>query len=298
MPPPPTERWHGLLVFDKPTGPTSRDLVNRVQGQLPRGTKVGHCGTLDPLATGVLVVAVGQATRLTEYVQRMGKTYRTRLTLGARSDTDDADGTVTPVSGAAAPDPARVAAVLKEFEGVIEQVPPAYSAARVEGRRAYDLARGGEEVSLAARPVRIDRLTVDRYEYPDLELTIDCGKGTYIRSIARDVGERLGCGAYVATLRRTRIGGFRVEDALPPAATAEEMRQHLRPPAEAVAELPPIVVSDVDLRLLQRGQSVSLPMPSELASGQDVAVCDAAGQLVAVARWERGRWLLPVKVLG
>src|SRR5262249_47651341 len=128
------EPWNGLLVFDKPGGPTSRDLVNRVQRLLPRGTRIGHCGTLDPLATGVLVVAVGPATRLTEYVQRMGKTYQTRLSLGARSDTDDADGTVTPVPGAVPPIPERVAAVLTEFEGEIAQVPPAYSAAKVEGR--------------------------------------------------------------------------------------------------------------------------------------------------------------------
>lgn len=296
--PPATERWHGLLVFDKPSGPTSRDLVNRVQGLLPRGTKIGHCGTLDPLATGVLVVVVGQATRLTEYVQRMGKSYRTRLTLGARSDTDDADGTVTPVPGAMVPEPAPVAAVLNEFEGVIEQVPPAYSAAKVEGRRAHALARRGETVRLVARPVRIDRISVDRYEYPDLELTIDCGKGTYIRSIARDLGERLGCGAYVAELRRTRTGGFRVEEALSPAATVEELRRGLWPLTAAVAELPTMAVPNAIVPLLRQGKSVSLPGVADQPLGQEVAACDEAGRLVAVAVIERGRMLKPVKVVG
>src|SRR5262245_64141974 len=141
----------GLLVLDKPHGVTSRAAVDRALRWFPRGTRIGHTGTLDPLATGVLVLCVGQATRLTEYVQDMAKTYRAGLLLGARSDTDDADGVVTSVVGAVAPDPVAVEVALAGFVGEIEQVPPAYSAAKLTGRRAYDLARRGEEVSRRPR---------------------------------------------------------------------------------------------------------------------------------------------------
>src|SRR5436305_291397 len=184
--PEPGEAMDGLLVIDKPGGVTSRDAVNRVQRWFPRRTKIGHTGTLDPLATGVLVLCIGSATRLTEYVQRMGKTYLTQLLLGATSDTNDADGTLTPVAGVSAPDAATVAVAVAGFVGVIQQVPPAYSAAKVTGRRAYDLARGGEEVTLAPRPVRIDGIDILSYAFPRLELEVRCGKGTYIRSLARD----------------------------------------------------------------------------------------------------------------
>src|SRR5437773_9471835 len=147
--------FHGLLVVDKPGGMTSRDVVNRAQGWFPRGTRVGHTGTLDPLATGVLVLCVGVATRLTEYVQAMPKTYRAGLVLVARSDTDDADGIIIPTPNAAVPELAQLQASLRGFVGDIDQVPPAFSAAKVQGRRAYDLARQGDETPLAARRLPI-----------------------------------------------------------------------------------------------------------------------------------------------
>src|SRR5436305_2912931 len=151
--PEPGEAMDGLLVIDKPGGVTSRDVVNRVQRWFPRRTKIGHTGTLDPLATGVLVLCVGKATKLADRVQALGKTYRTRLLLGATSDTDDADGTVTPVPGAVPPTEQQIRELLPSFVGRIEQVPPAYSALKVQGARAYDLARGGEVVTRTARPV-------------------------------------------------------------------------------------------------------------------------------------------------
>src|SRR5262249_18666004 len=147
--------FHGLLVLDKPGGMTSRDVVNRAQRWFPRGTRVGHAGTLDPLATGVLVLCVGIATRLAEYVQRMEETYRAGLRLGARSDTDDADGSVESVSVEHPPDEPTLVDCLQRFVGATFQVPPQFSAAKVTGRRAYDLARKGHEVSLQPRPVRI-----------------------------------------------------------------------------------------------------------------------------------------------
>lgn len=281
---------NGLLVLDKPSGLTSRDALDRAAKWFPRKTKVGHAGTLDPLATGVLVLAVGQATRLIEYVQAMLKAYRTRIRLGATSDTDDADGTVT-VNPAAGPvEEAAVRAALTAFVGEIEQVPPAYSAARVEGRRAHLLARKGHEVTLAPRRVRIDRIDVREYVWPDLEMDVECGKGTYIRSIARDLGEALGVGGYVTVLRRLRIGPFTVDDAVTLDADPEAARGRLLPMAAAVSGLPVVRVTADEVRRLRNGQAVPA------AGDGEVAVSDEAGELVAVGR-AAGGWLKPEKVL-
>ena len=290
MTPPPLD---GLLVLDKPGGVTSRDAVDRALRWFPRGTRIGHTGTLDPLATGVLVLCLGAATRLAEYVQRMGKTYRAGLRLGARSDTDDADGAVTPVEAASAPDAAAVAAGLAGLVGAIDQTPPAFSAAKVAGRRAYDLARQGRDVDLQPRKVHIYGIDVLKYEYPWLDLEVRCGKGTYIRSLARDLGERLGCGGLVQTLRRTRVGPFAAEDAVPLDADAASARSRLRPVEEAVAELPRVVLSEGDVRRLRLGQAVPL------ARGEgETAVFDGAGRLVATAAWDAVRRALrPDKVL-
>jgi len=216
-------------VMDKPGGMTSRDVVNRVQRWFPRRTKIGHTGTLDPLATGVLVLCVGRATKFVERVQNMGKTYRTRLLLGATSDTDDADGAVTPVPDAPVPTPEQIRTLLPTFVGRIEQVPPAYSALKVGGVRAHALARGGKEVTLAARPVDVYSVTLIGYEWPSLDLEIECGKGTYVRSIGRDLGAGLGCGALVQSLRRTRVGPFTAEQGIGVDVPAEVGRGRLLP---------------------------------------------------------------------
>jgi tRNA pseudouridine55 synthase len=175
---------NGLLVIDKPGGMTSRDVVNRAQRWFPRGTKLGHTGTLDPLATGTLVLCVGAVTRLADFVQAMGKGYATRIRLGATSDTDDADGTVTAKGAAVPPTEEQVRAAVAAFVGTIQQLPPAYSALKVAGRRAHELARQGAEVKLAPRPVTVHSIAVTGYEWPHLDLTVECGKGTYIRSLA------------------------------------------------------------------------------------------------------------------
>ncbi len=286
----------GLLVIDKPGGVTSRGAVDHAMRWFPRGTRVGHTGTLDPLATGVLVLCLGVATRLAEYVQRMSKTYRARLRLGARSDTDDADGRVAPGESAARPDAAAVAADLAGFVGPIDQTPPAFSAAKVAGRRAYDIARQGREVDLRPRKVHIHGIDVLHYEYPWLDLEVRCGKGTYIRSLARDLGERLGCGGLVQTLRRTRVGPFTVADAVPPDADATAARSQLRPAEEAVAELPRVVLSPDDVRRLCQGQTV--PLAQEGPDGGEAAVFDGTSRLVATAVWDVARRVLrPDKVL-
>jgi tRNA pseudouridine55 synthase len=286
---------HGLLVIDKPGGMTSRDVVNRAQGWFRRGTRIGHTGTLDPLATGVLVLCVGAATRLTELVQDMGKTYRAGLLLGTRSDTDDADGELTPVVGAVLPDEAAVVAELRAFVGEIDQVPPAYSAAKVAGRRACDLARRGQEVTLQPRKVRIDGIDVMAFAPPRVEIEVRCGKGTYIRSLARDLGGKLGCGAVVETLRRTRVGPFTVNEALTLDATPAVVRTRLLPMSAAVAELPVLHLSGQKLRQLTAGQMVTFNDTG--APSGVVAVFSEIGQLSAVAAWDATkRFLKPIKV--
>jgi len=221
---------NGLLVIDKPAGMTSRDVVNHVQRWFPRGTKIGHTGTLDPLATGVLVICVGAATKLADVVQAMGKTYHSRFQLGSTSDTDDADGTVTLVPAAAPPTEEELRATLTTFVGEVEQLPPAYSALKVAGRRAHDLARRGEAVELKPRTVRIDAVRLLGYDWPFADVEVDCGKGTYIRAIARDLGAKLGCGGLVQTLRRTRVGSFTAEQALGLDLTWEAARKGLLSP--------------------------------------------------------------------
>lgn len=286
----------GLLVVDKPSGCTSRDVVDRVHRWWPRRTRIGHTGTLDPLATGVLVLCIGQATRLTEYVQRMEKVYQTGLLLGARSDTDDADGHVVPVRVTVPPDRAAVTLALQGFIGQIDQAPPAYSAARVAGRRAYDLARRGEQISLKPRRVMISAIDLLQYDYPRLQLEVRCGSGTYIRSLARDLGDRLGCGALLETLRRTRVGPFTVAAALPLDADPARARASLLPLSVAVAELPRCVLGSAELARLRQGQAVPLP---DVSSGvREVAVFDAAGELIAVAGVDPELHLLrPLKVV-
>lgn len=286
---------NGLWVIDKPTRMTSRDAVNKAWRWLPRGTRIGHTGTLDPLASGVLVVCVGSATRLAEYVQAMEKVYRAGICMGVRSSTDDGEGVLTSQPVTAPPSADQVAQVLAAFVGRIDQVPPAHSAAKVMGRRAYALARQGKEPSLAARPVSVHAITVLEYRYPRIDLEIRCGKGTYIRSLARDLGERLGCGAYLAALRRTRVGHFSTDDALSLDADQKTALARLLALREAVRELRSLALPDAELALLEAGQGVRLT--GDLRAHEEVAVLDAAGALVAVGQVDAERGLiLPRKI--
>jgi len=227
---------NGFLVIDKSPGMTSRDCVNRAQQWFPRKTKIGHTGTLDPLATGVLVLCIGAATKLADRVQAMPKQYETRIRLGATSNTDDAGGEVIAGAPRAIPTRHEVEAALKAFVGSIDQLPPQFSALKVEGQRAYDLARRGVGVELQPRVVRVDAIELLNFEYPWLDLRIDCGKGTYIRSIARDLGAVLGVGGLVETLRRTRVGPFAAEQGIKVTATPQEALASLIP-ADAFAGL-------------------------------------------------------------
>jgi tRNA pseudouridine55 synthase len=194
----------------------------------PKRVKVGHAGTLDPMATGLLVVMIGKATRLCNQFMASRKQYVTTIDLSRTSDSFDLDGQVTPAIFASIPTREQVANAVASFIGVIQQAPPAFSAIKVNGQRAYDLAREGKSVELAARPVEIHAISVDAFEWPLLTLTIDCGKGTYIRSIARDLGAALGTGGILTSLRRTASGDLHVRDArriadLPPQLTQSDL---------------------------------------------------------------------------
>jgi tRNA pseudouridine55 synthase len=284
---------HGFLVVDKPLGISSRDAVNRVQAALPKDVRVGHTGTLDPLATGVLVLALGQGTRLTDYVQAQTKEYRASVRFGATSATDDAEGPFTPTPDARFPSRDELLTALAEFVGSVSQTPPTFSAAHVDGRRAYRLARQGKTVELKPKSVRIDRIDLGEYRSPDAFLTIQCGKGTYIRSIARDLGQRLGCGAYLTSLRRTRIGAFLESQAISIDGSAASFPAALRPLKEAVVGMTRVNLTADEIRRLGMGQLVATD--SAFADGSEIAVFDDVERLRALATVE-GKRLRPAKV--
>jgi tRNA pseudouridine55 synthase len=288
---------NGLLVIDKPGGMTSRDVVNRVQKWFSKKTKIGHTGTLDPLATGVLVVCIGAATRLADRIQAMGKTYASRFRLGATSTTDDADGEVTISSPSIRPSREAVDAALAGFVGNVSQVPPAFSALKVDGRRAHSIARRGDVVELAARTVRVDAIRVQGYEWPFVDVEVDCGKGTYIRSIARDLGAKLGCGGFVQTLRRTRVGPFAAEQGVGLDLRPEEAWAKLLPMAVAVSTMPRVAF-DVDrARRFMDGQlfDASEVLP-KVSVGEQIAVFDDSGRLIGVAVRREGGTVRPMVV--
>ena len=252
-------------MIDKPTGMTSRDAVNYVERTLPRGTKVGHTGTLDPLATGVLVVCVGQATRLADDVQAMGKGYTATVRLGATSSSDDADGEVTDVVGAPVPTRDEVEAACARLVGVVVQLPPQVSALKIDGRRAHDLARKGVAVPVQPRTVHVKSIAVTRYEWPHVELAVECGKGTYIRSIARDLGDALGCGGYVTALRRMHVGPFDAGQGVGVDANLATLTACLRPMADAVCDLVTTRVSEGEAKALFQGQTLATTLVGRVA---------------------------------
>jgi tRNA pseudouridine55 synthase len=204
----------GIINLDKPAGASSARVVDRVKLLLPRGTKIGHSGTLDPFATGVLLLLVGKATKWCEQLMDAPKQYEAMVKLGATTPTEDPESDETPTPGAHALACERITAALPQLIGEILQRPPAFSAMKIDGRRAYDLARKGHDLAIEPRPVRVYGIEILDYVWPLLRLRIDCGRGTYVRAIARDLGEALGVGGYLTELRRTRVGRFTVADAL------------------------------------------------------------------------------------
>jgi tRNA pseudouridine55 synthase len=286
----------GVLNLSKPAGVTSRDVVDRVQ-RLVRPVKAGHAGTLDPLATGVLVVCTGAATRLVPFVQAGRKQYRATFRLGCTSDTDDVTGEVMPGGDPSALSQTDLDAALRNFVGPISQVPPQVSAVHVGGERAYRRARRGETMEIAPRIVTVDAIELLDYTSPELTVAITCSAGTYVRAIGRDLGQQLGCGALMTALERTAVGTFRIEDALPADDLDETtLRRHLQPPGVAVAGLPRVELTDAQVRAIRFGQTVPLQDDTALSADIERALFDAAGNLVAVAHSTAGV-LKPVIVL-
>lgn len=213
----------GILILDKPPGMSSAFAVKRVKWMLPRGTKVGHAGTLDPFATGILLILIGKATKRCEELMGQPKRYLTTIKLGATTDTLDPTSPETPGSPSAPPPTAlQIAAILPQFIGTIQQVPPTYSALKVRGQPAYKLARAGKSLQLEARPVTIYSIDLVRHDHPLLELDILCGRGTYVRSLARDIAASLGTVGYLTQLRRTAIGPYTIDAAVPLASVTPE----------------------------------------------------------------------------
>jgi tRNA pseudouridine55 synthase len=226
----PTPPPCGILLIDKPLGPSSMGMCRLVRGKLkaggaPKKIKVGHGGTLDPLASGLVVVLVGKATPLCNAIMVGEKWYDTEIDLAHRSVTDDMEGELESVDIKAVPMLEQVQDACRSFTGIIEQIPPAYSAIKVNGKRAYAMARAGETPELSARPVHIHGIEIVSYDWPKLTITVHCGKGTYIRSLARDLGTALGVGGVLSALRRTRIGQFSVDNACTPEALSDPMSQ-------------------------------------------------------------------------
>ena len=291
----------GVLLIDKPTGMTSHDVVARMRRVL-RERSIGHAGTLDPMATGLLVLVVGGATRLASRLSGHDKTYDATVCLGQETTTADADG--DPV-GAARPVPAEadVRPALDHFRGTFPQVPPAHSAKRIDGTRAYRLARANKPVDLKPVEVTVRNLTWQAFDGIDLRLRVCATAGFYVRALARDLGARLGCGAHLTALRRVRSGSFGVEDAVPLAeaeALGPDTAARLIAPADALPELEAVELTPDGLRRVLHGNVVG---PEHLMGGFPVVRPDATvrilaeGRLVALARPGAGT-LHPVVVLG
>ena len=301
----------GVLVIAKPAGPTSHDVVALVR-RLAATKRVGHGGTLDPFASGVLPLFLGRATRLVEYHLGDRKGYRATVCFGASSTTDDLEGELTPTE-APAPSRASVETALAGFVGPISQRPPAYSAIKVAGRRAYAMARAGEHVELASHEVTIHRLELLDWDGMDPDrpiaiIDVECSAGTYIRALARDLGEAVGGAAYLGALVRTASGPFRLDGALSlerareaAAGGTERLAALLLPVDAGLDEIPELVVTDDEVRAIARGQFVR-PKATDVtglaAAGPDapIRIRDAAGRLVAIATLSDGR-LAPDKVL-
>jgi len=275
----------GVLIIDKPDGMTSHDIVNKVR-RLYGTRRVGHTGTLDPMATGVLTVLIGRAAKAAEYLSCDRKTYLATLRLGLTTDTEDTTGQVLTQTDSI-PDEAAVMAALPRFRGEIMQVPPMYSALKVGGQKLYDMARRGEVIERPARPITIHRLEAKRLTDTDYALTVSCSAGTYIRTLCADIGAALGCGGAMAALRRIEAGGFSLDHAVTPTALEEMNEQErlaLLLPVEALfADLPTVRLSAFHERLIRGGCAVDQrKLGQVLALGTRVRLVNAAGAFFAL----------------
>ena len=275
----------GVLVIDKPTGMTSHDVVNVVR----RGTgirRAGHTGTLDPRASGVLVILVGPAVRLSEYISASDKRYQAIIRMGTATDTYDAEGAFTREEVTVDVTEEQFEAELKKFEGEVEQTPPAYSAVKVNGRKAYEMARKGEEVELEPRMIQVHHLEILEWATPEVVVDVHCSSGTYIRSLANDLGEVLGCGAYLVGLRRTKNGRFSLRDSVPlrklnEAFEAGDWYKYLIPAAESLADWYSVELDPDEVETLRHGQRVKAAPGTETEMARGIS---DAGELVALLK--------------
>jgi tRNA pseudouridine55 synthase len=290
----------GILLLDKPPGITSNRALQRVK-RLYGAAKAGHTGSLDPLATGMLPICFGVATRLSAFLLDAGKTYRVTARLGVATDTGDADGVVTERRDAPRPSEPDVRAVLGRFEGDIEQTPPMYSALKHDGERLYRLARRGEVVPRAPRRVSIRELLLERYEWPDAELFVRCSKGTYVRSLVVDLAAALGTVAHVAELRRLAVEPFDGEpmttleglESLAGAGGTSALDAHLLPADRALAGWPAVVLSGDAVERIAHGQAVAADPAWPLGR---VKVYRERGELLAIGEVTPDRRLAPQRV--
>jgi tRNA pseudouridine55 synthase len=294
---------HGWVVLDKPVGMTSTHAVSVVK-RLFSAKRCGHAGTLDPLASGALPIALGEATKTVPFVMDGRKLYRFTIRWGEERDTDDAEGRTVSISKER-PSSEAVRALLPSYTGLIQQIPPRYSAIKIEGERAYDLAREGEQVELAPRPVKIGRLELVSIPDPDhAVLEAECGKGTYVRSLARDLGRALGCFGHISALRRAAVGPFGEEtmilleqlEALCHRAASGEgsLADALLPVETALDDIPALAVSRADAARLQRGQAVLL-RGRDAPNFRGTVYVTVSGQLLALAELDRGE-IVPKRV--
>jgi tRNA pseudouridine55 synthase len=285
--------FHGALLVDKPGRVTSHDVVASVR-RLARQRRCGHTGTLDPFATGLLVICLGKATRLARFVSGASKSYLTTVRFGFSTDTYDRTGQVTGAASDSCPGRHELEAALGGFRGVQEQMPPLFSAKRIDGKRSHRLARAGVEVQPAPATVTILELALVDFEPPRARLALSVSSGTYVRSLAHDLGKRLGCGAHLEELRRTRIGPFTVEEAstletLSALAFEGRLHERLLSPAELLRDLPRVDVSADGVKLLVHGRDVPRgewkpPVAGPGVSRGPLRACDELGDLVSVAQ--------------
>ncbi len=275
----------GVLVVDKPVGLTSHDVVQIVR----KGTNIrraGHTGTLDPRASGVLVILIGPAVRLSEYVSASDKRYQAVVRLGTRTDTYDADGRILSTSPVNITED-QFEEALKKFVGTIEQVPPPYSAVKIKGRKAYEMAREGEEVDLSPRIIQVYNLELLEWAPPEAVIDVYCSSGTYVRSLAHDLGESLGCGAHLVGLRRTKSGRFTLRDAVPLRKLREQFEngtwyQLIIPAAEALSDWPAIELTGDEVEAIRHGHRVA----GDASKGKQARGISEQGELVALLEFD------------
>ena len=293
---------NGFLNLHKPVGITSMDAVRRVKRITGQRRKVGHAGTLDPLAEGVLPICFGQATRLMELVVSGWKRYRMTVRLGATSNTYDAEGNIEEISDPSWLTRAGIADTIGEFVGEIEQLPPMYSAVKVDGKRLYDLARAGRQIERSPRRVSVRSISIDDVRLPFATFTVECGRGTYLRTIAHDLGQTLGCGAYVTELVRLSCGQFEYSegitpDALEQAAASGDWTRHLHPIDWALRELPAAQVDADRAWAVRHGQTVAVgAVRLDPSDPRLWRIYDPDGVFLALARPEPEGRLAPTRV--